>query len=190
MLLENISLPKEDDIFRIVFCGKITIQKNPEFFKEIALHYKEDSSVSFTWIGDGEMNNELQSDAITITGWKSKKGLYSILDNSDLYLSTSSWEGLSLATIEASAFGLPLLLSRCTGNVDMIEQGVNGFLFDTKEDAIRQIEYLRSNPEKRNLISKNSSKIYDNIYGNFRCGLEYKKLYLEIQARRNNSKKS
>jgi glycosyltransferase involved in cell wall biosynthesis len=40
----------------------------------------------------------------------------------------SNGEGLSKAAIEASSFGLPLLLSNVQGNRDMIKD--NGFLFE------------------------------------------------------------
>ncbi len=177
---ENQEIESQDGNFNIVFCGKVTVQKNPELFNEIALFYKDIPNVKFYWIGDGEMKESLTSDNIQITGWQKKNFIYSILAKSDLYLSTSSWEGLSIATIEASAFGLPLVLSRCVGNQDMVLKDYNGFLFSSKAEAIERIEILRNNKGQKDQISQNSKTNYNKQFGNYRCGLEYKKLYLEI----------
>jgi len=179
---------KDDGVFNVVFCGKITVQKNPILFNQIASYFKNDSKISFTWIGDGEMKEVLSSENITITGWCSKEDVYSALEKADLYLSSSSWEGLSLATIEALSFGLPLVLNKCCGNQDIVTEGVNGYLFHTKEKAVDYIEYLRSHTKKREQISANSIDIYQRHYNNFRCGLEYEQLYLALQRLGGNPK--
>ena len=183
------SLEKETSIFNVVFCGKITIQKNPQLFNEIASYYKNDPSILFTWIGDGELKHELSSENIKVTGWLSKSGVYEALLKGDLYLSASSWEGLSLATIEALSFGLPLVLSRCTGNQDIVTQGVNGYLFETKEKAIDYIEFLRAHAKKLRQLSENSVEIYQRHYNSFRCGLEYEQLYIALQRMNEQNKK-
>lgn len=183
-------LVKDEGVFNVVFCGKITIQKNPILFNQIASYFKDDPKISFTWIGEGELNEVLTSENITITGWCSKNEVYKTLENADLYLSTSSWEGLSLATIEALSFGLPLVLSKCVGNRDIVTVGVNGYLFKTKEKAIDYIEFLRTHPKKKRQISENSIKIYERHYNNYRCGLEYEQLYIALQRMGEKSKES
>ena len=174
-------LVKKEGSFNIVFCGKITVQKDPVLFNLIASYFKDDSKITFTWIGDGELKDTLSSENINITGWCSKDEVYEILQTADLYLSTSSWEGLSLATIEALSFGLPLVLNECSGNQDIVRVGVNGYLFKTKEKAIDYIEYLRNNKERLIKISENSTKIYKTYYNNYRCGLEYEQLYIALK---------
>jgi len=181
---------KDKEVFNVVFCGKITVQKDPDFFNQIASYFKDDDRISFTWIGDGELKEALGSPNIKITGWCSKKNVYNILENADLYLSTSSWEGLSLATIEALAFGLPLVLNKCSGNEDVVTEGVNGYLFKTKEKAIDYIEFLRTHSNKMVQISENSTTIYERHYNNYRCGLEYEQLYIALQRINEKSKKS
>ncbi|NWF49790.1 MAG: glycosyltransferase [Ignavibacteriaceae bacterium] len=46
------------------------------------------------------------------------------------YISTSLREGLSLSVLEAMSAGVPCILSRVEGNIDLVTDGVNGFLFD------------------------------------------------------------
>ncbi len=183
-------IEKDSNVFNVVVCGKITIQKDPQLFNEIARYYEGDPKIAFTWVGDGELKDTLTSKNIKITGWCSKSEVYKTLQTADLYLSTSSWEGLSLATIEALSFGLPLVLSQCCGNQDIVTTGVNGYLFDTKEKAIDYIEFLRTHTKKLKQISENSSTIYERHYNNFRCGLEYQQLYIALQRMGEKSKKS
>ena len=47
---------------------------------------------------------------------------------SDVFLFTTLQEGLPRSMMEAMASGLPCIASKIRGNVDMIEDGVNGFL--------------------------------------------------------------
>lgn len=53
----------------------------------------------------------------------------------DVFLHTSSQEGLPVAVMEAMACGTPVVASRIRGNVDLIEDGVNGFLCDPMDAA-------------------------------------------------------
>ncbi len=176
-------------VFNVVFCGKITTQKNPHLFNAIASYYQNDPSISFTWIGDGELKNVLTSKNIRVTGWCSTVKVYELLAKSDLYLSTSSWEGLSLATIEALSFGLPLVLNKCSGNKDIVTTGLNGYLYETKEKAIHYIEFLRTHTEKLKQLSENSVNIYQIDFNSFRCGLEYEQLYIALKRMSEKAKK-
>ena len=67
----------------------------------------------------------------------------------DVYVCASSSEGFSLSVLEASACGRPVISTRVGGCVDLIEDGVNGFLVDRDVDAIREkIEYFAANRDK------------------------------------------
>lgn len=174
----NNQLKKNNEVFNVVTCGKITTQKDPCFLNEIAAFFKDDSSINFTWIGDGKLKSDLKN--VTITGWSSKKQVHQHLSEADLYISTSSWEGLPLAGIEAMAFGLPLLLRQCVGNKDLVNPGINGYSFDSKVKAIEQIEYLKENKAQLLKMAQNSKKMYQRHYENYRCAKEYNSLYEAI----------
>lgn len=163
--------------FNIVFCAKITTQKSPQLFNKIASQFVANPNVKFTWLGGGEQSHLLTSSNINITDWNSKKEVHDVLKESDLYLSTSSWEGLSLSTIEALAFGLPILLRNCVGNVDFIKSQEDGFLFETVQKAVDCINKLSSNTELYEKMSAQSLKNYIENYSNHKCGLAYKKIY-------------
>lgn len=48
----------------------------------------------------------------------------------DVFVHPSFREGLSVAVMEAMASGLPVLCSNIRGNIDLIEEGKGGYLFD------------------------------------------------------------
>ena len=88
------------------------------------------SNLQFIWCGDGELRAELTSPNIKCTGWMERKELEIYLANADIYLSTSLWEGMPLSVLEAMSIGLPVVLSDCVGNRDLVEN--NGFYIKIK----------------------------------------------------------
>jgi glycosyltransferase involved in cell wall biosynthesis len=61
-------------------------------------------------------------------------------------------EGFGLCIVEAMAAGLPVVAARHGGYVDIINSGVNGFLFDTNEEAVSIVTALKENPDLRTQI--------------------------------------
>ena len=57
-----------------------------------------------------------------------------ILRGATCYLSTSMWEGMPLAILEAKREGIPVVASRVVGNRDVVEHGRTGILYN-EEDA-------------------------------------------------------
>ncbi|HXC04087.1 MAG TPA: glycosyltransferase, partial [Bacteroidia bacterium] len=93
----------------------------------------------FVWIGDGEDKHLLTAPNIRITGWLDTEEVHHEIKESDLYLSTSKYEGLPLAVLEAMNLKKCLLLSDCVGNRDLVRSGKNGELFSTVEDGEKKI---------------------------------------------------
>lgn len=170
---ENIS-----DKITIISVGRLSIQKNPKLFKDIALEFIDNPNIQFIWCGDGELKSELSSPNIKCTGWIDRKALENYLSNADIYLSTSLWEGLPLSVLEAMSIGLPVVLSDCVGNRDLVKN--NGFLYNNKLEAVKIINSFKEN--SRNLIFKGKEskemffkKFELNIMGNLYYSL-YKKI--------------
>ena len=75
---------------------------------------------------------------------------------SDIFLFSTLQEGLPRSMMEAMASGLPCVASEIRGNVDLIENGKNGYLCPAADDSAfsKAIENLADNPELRLKISK------------------------------------
>ena len=125
--------------------------KNMSLAYEIAKNFKDNSSIVFLWLGDGDDRAKFESMAqkdganIIFTGFTDKISAY--LSATDIYLSTSRWEGLPYALIEAQSLGIPVVATNVVGNNEVVENGKNGFLFEDAQQACRDIEIL-SNDEK------------------------------------------
>jgi glycosyltransferase involved in cell wall biosynthesis len=103
--------------------------------------------MQFIWIGDGTERHLLTSSNIKTIGHVGRNEVEQLLQNADLYISTALWEGLPYAVLEAMSMRLPLLLSNCTGNMDLVENGINGFLFNYPAEAIDFINQYFNNRE-------------------------------------------
>lgn len=172
---------KEDKELKIVTVGRITIQKNPKLFNEIAENFIENKNVKFIWIGDGELREQLSSENIEITGWLNQEEVQKQLIEADIYLSTASWEGLSLAVLQAMENSLPLILSKCIGNIDLVRENYNGFSFKNKEQAMEKIEFLTKDKEKIKKLGENSYLLLKKEFGIQRMIKKYKNIYKNIK---------
>ncbi len=145
--------------FTVITTGRVAQQKDPVYFNKIAQFFEGKYPIKFVWIGDGDMRHLLTSKNIEITGWLEKSKVEEVVKKSSLYISTSLWEGLPYAVLEAMQMGRPLLLRNCVGNVDLVEEGRNGFLFDTPQGAIQKIQYLLEHHELIAKLGSNSNQL-------------------------------
>ena len=177
---DNISADGLDELtsqFTVVTSGRIDDQKNPVLFNEIASYFRDMPDVRFLWIGDGRHRRVLTSPNITVTGWKDSTEVHRIVAQSQVYLSTSRYEGLSFAVLEALALRKPVLLSQCTGNVDIVRLGVNGDLFKSPYDAIVKLLHYYNNPEMLEVMGAYSGAICKADYNMRENFKGYRELY-------------
>jgi glycosyltransferase involved in cell wall biosynthesis len=168
---------KIGNTFRIVTSGRIEKQKNPALFNKIASYFEDMKQIEFIWIGDGRYKKLFTSKNIKVTGWLNAKEVHQYVSASDIYLSTSEYEGLSFAVLEALALKKPVLLSNCTGNTDLVKRGINGDLFNTSSEAITKLLHFYNNPEMLNVMGEFSGEICKtefDVKENFKT---YRKLY-------------
>ncbi|MET0638200.1 MAG: glycosyltransferase [Chitinophagaceae bacterium] len=171
------SRPVRDGKFRIVTSGRIEKQKNPALFNTIASYFQDVPGIEFIWIGEGSGKNFFTSKNITVTGWLNNQGVHDYVAASDIYLSTSDYEGMSFAALEALALNKPVLMRECTGNIDVVKQGLNGDLFRNASEAIIKILQYQNNPEMLDIMGGFSAEICReefNMKENFKT---YRELY-------------
>jgi glycosyltransferase involved in cell wall biosynthesis len=75
----------------------------------------------------------------------------SLLNNADIFVLTSLYEGMPNSILEAMAHGLPVVSTQVNGVSELIEDGVNGFtIYSTNVDQIiDKLDNLVKNEEKR-----------------------------------------
>ncbi|MEA5597535.1 glycosyltransferase family 4 protein [Rivularia sp. UHCC 0363] len=76
------------------------------------------------------MENHLDS-TVKIWGKVEHPQIESVYENTDVLITPSIWpENEPVTILEAMAAGIPIIASALGGNLDLIKDGVNGFLFD------------------------------------------------------------
>lgn len=160
--------------------GRLTGQKNPALFNEIARAFRSDTRVRFLWIGDGELRSEIEpADNIKVTGWLTPQEVQNQLRSVDLYMSTALWEGLPYAVLEAMNLGKPLLLSDCIGNIDLVKAEINGYCYHTGEEGIEKIKEFICNFEKISQMGKFSYQYLEDSFSIQQMKGKYLYLYNE-----------
>lgn len=160
---------------RVVACGRLCAQKDPFMFEEIA---KQLPSMDFVWVGDGECRPDSMPKNMSITGWLASSKVTSEIVKADIFISTSRWEGGPLSAIEALGLGKPLLLRNCVGNVDLVQSGMNGEVFDTVREAVLFLKEVTMQPEKLSMMGLASRKKYHNDYTVDRYIAKHRSFYL------------
>lgn len=173
---------RDNQVIFVVTMGRITEQKNPSLFNELARKFIDDSRIKWIWIGDGELRDALTSSNIYCPGWSTKEQIRGYLDKADIYLSTSLWEGLPLSVLEAMNYGIPLVLSRCVGNIDLVEK--NGYIYATKTEALEYLHRLIDNYKEREKMGEQSRRLLSEKFNIEKEYNEYRKLYDEVLENR------
>jgi glycosyltransferase involved in cell wall biosynthesis len=127
---------------RLLFAGRMVVQKNPLKVVEMLAQLRE---LPWTCVmaGDGPLRAEVDAaiqaqglgDRIQTPGWLKPEEVRSWMARSDILLMPSLSEGLPVVGLDALGQGLALVLTHVGGNVDLLEDGVNGFFLqeDWKE---------------------------------------------------------
>ena len=126
----------DDDDFVFMSTGQISVRKNHEVIIR-ALAQLTNSKVKYFIVGSGELENELKDLAqklgvknrVVFAGYRGD--VRKLLHIVDAFAFPSLQEGLPVALMEAMSVGLPIVCSKIRGNVDLIENGKGGFLFDS-----------------------------------------------------------
>ena len=124
-----------DDDFVFMSTGQVSIRKNHEVIIR-AIAKIENPRVKYLIVGFGELEdkhktlvNELGIEKrVIFAGYRGD--VKQLLHAVDAYAFPSLQEGLPVALMEAMSVGLPVVCSMIRGNMDLIENGRGGFLYD------------------------------------------------------------
>lgn len=134
-------------ILNIVTLSRFDYAKNMDMAFAIARFFKKDNSITFTWVGDGDDFQRLKEQAINenlnINFVGFSKEPIKFLKEADIYLSTSRFEGLPYALIEAASVGIPIIATNVKGNNECVKNKETGLLFTTIEQGISCIQQLQ-----------------------------------------------
>lgn len=142
-------------------------------------------------IGEGSQKSELKvrasilgiQDVVTFMGNIPNDQVKDYLGAADVFLFASKSETQGIVLAEALAAGIPVVAVHATGTDDIIEDGVNGFLTEEREEewAAKVIEALN---EETNSRMKNAALISAENYRSSRLAIYEEMLYNQCGFRK------
>lgn len=169
--VKKVESKKIDEVIRIISVGRFVAQKNYflacKVFSEI-IKLNPYKKIIFYIIGYGKQEaairnyidkNKIQNVKMIIK----PANLDDYYSKADIYLSSSSFEGLSNTIMEALQYELPVVATDVGDNNILVHNGNNGFLCKPLEDneMVEKLNVLINNVELRNVFGKNSKKILE-----------------------------
>lgn len=135
----------------VLFLGRITQQKGPSFFIEIAkkiLDKRKD--VQFVIAGTGHLLAEMIEKVaafrigkyVHFTGFLDQKTVKKIYQLADVYVMPSVSEPFGLSCLEALAENVPVVISKQSGVVEALHNTLNADFWDTDEMAAKILALL------------------------------------------------
>lgn len=154
--------------FVIIYVGELSKRKNQKQIIQ-AVKYLHDYKVQcrLLLVGDGNMRVECEEKAKSL-GIKDKvdflgfrKDIPNLFAMSDVAISSSMQEGLPVNIMEAMAVGLPLVVTNCRGNIDLVTDEVNGYIVNINSsiEMAGALKKLYDSHENRNRFGKNNKEI-------------------------------
>ena len=147
--------------------GTLYYIKNQKFLIDaFRIVTEKDDEAKLLLVGDGEMREELESYSESL-GLDKKisflgkcSNVVQHLSSADVYCCSSLVEGFSLSSLEAMACSLPVVTTRAGGMVDIVRDGVNGFVvdFDVEQFAEKMLILLKQKA-LREEMAKNAVQI-------------------------------
>ncbi|WP_449467090.1 glycosyltransferase [Stenotrophomonas humi] len=159
---------RHDQPLTVINVGQIRVQKNPALFASIAqAAHAAGLPLRFMWLGDGDpaARRHMEICRVEVTGWVSRSQVLEALAANSIFLSTSSWEGLPVALIEAQMAAVPVVATPCSGNRDCITHGQTGWLYSTADQAINILRQIVENPSWANTVADNAEKMAATRFG-------------------------
>ncbi|HQQ67939.1 MAG TPA: glycosyltransferase [Candidatus Cloacimonadota bacterium] len=140
----------------ILFLGRITLQKGPDYFLEmaqrvLAIH----PEARFIMAGTGDMSRKLLRRSASLklknrflfTGFLNRKQVERVLRASDIYVLPSVSEPFGISPLEAMAFGVTSIISKQSGVAEVVNHAFKIDFWDT-DLWVETINHLIENKDK------------------------------------------
>ena len=188
MLREKYGMHKEDKV--ILYIGRLAKEKNlEEILNGVPDFMEQHKDTKMAIIGDGSYREELEKcteklpckERILFLGeqpWDEIAKFYCL---GDVFITASTSETQGLTYIEAMASGLPVVAKndRCLDGI--LENGYNGFTFETKEEMEKALENILYQNENTNYAENSRKKVQK--YSTIEFAKNVEKLYTHVLER-------
>ena len=134
--------------------GRLEKDKKVDLVIRAAALAGETQDFQTIFVGKGRDEVEFQAltrslglaDSVIFTGFVPDADIPSLYNAADVYIGAGAAELQGIAVMEAMAAGLPILAANSVALPELVEEGVNGLLFEhTPEDLARQMVRILAN---------------------------------------------
>lgn len=145
----------------ILFLGRITGQKGPQYFLDIASKVIEHvPNVRFVMAGTGDrLRSLIETGAYKqignkfhFTGFLNKEKVQKLLSIADVYCMPSVSEPFGLSALEAAQFGIPCVISKQSGVSEVLYGALKADFWDVDKMAGHIISLLQNETLKESVI--------------------------------------
>lgn len=142
---------KRDGKKIVLFAGRITLQKGPDYFIKAARKVIDyDQNVIFVMAGSGDMEYKMMqevaemgiSDKFIFTGFLRGGDLSHIFRMADIFVMPSVSEPFGIAALESIIHGTPVILSKQSGVSEVVQNALKVDFWDTDELANKILSVL------------------------------------------------
>jgi glycosyltransferase involved in cell wall biosynthesis len=155
---EGVGIASSDKI--VLFLGRITMQKGPEYFIRAAKRVLEKvRDVKFVVAGSGDMAVRMIEEAaqlgighrVLFTGFLRGKQVDQIFQMADCYVMPSVSEPFGIAPLEAMRNDVPVIISKQSGVSEVLTHALKVDFWDIDEMANKIVAVLRHPPLSQTL---------------------------------------
>jgi glycosyltransferase involved in cell wall biosynthesis len=145
---ENMQVNKGFDEKIVTFLGRVTMQKGPEYFIEVAHKVLQKmDNVRFVMAGSGDMLNKMIAraaqlkitDKFHFTGFLNGEDVYRMYCMSDVYVMPSVSEPFGISPLEAMQSNVPVIISHQSGVAEILNHAIKVDFWDV--DAMADAIY-------------------------------------------------
>ncbi|MEM1354895.1 MAG: glycosyltransferase family 4 protein [Planctomycetota bacterium] len=152
-ILPSAGIKKDEKV--VLFLGRVTMQKGPEYFIAAAKKVLEKlDKVKFVVAGSGDQVTQLIEQAaragigphVTFTGFLHREDVERVFKMADVYVMPSVSEPFGIAPLEAISHDVPVIISKTSGVSEVLEHVLKVDFWDTHDIANKIIAVLRHPP--------------------------------------------
>lgn len=145
----------------LLYVGRLSAEKEIDRIKPVL---QAIPGARLALVGDGPHRQALEKHFVDtpthFVGYLQGRELASAFASADAFVFPSRTETLGLVLLEAMAAGCPVVAARSGGIPDIVDEGVNGYLFDPTDEngAIVATQRLLANPDERETLRRNARR--------------------------------
>ncbi len=155
----------------VLFLGRVTLQKGPDYFLRVAQRVRQKNSKTlFVMSGSGDMEAQMMryaaqlgiADKVLFTGFVSGAERHEMYAAANLFVMPSVSEPFGITTLEAMSLGTPVLISKQSGVSEAVSHVLKADFWDV-EDMANKILAVVGYAGLSQTLSQNGTREAENL---------------------------